>query len=368
MPTPSDRNYYELLEVSRTASADEIKQAYRRLARQHHPDMNPGDANAEARFKSVSEAYQVLGDPQRREQYDQFGTVSSGSTDPSAQFVNMYEMFEDFMGDLFPGFPMFGRRRGSGRDRQLEVTVTLVEAARGGEKIVEFQRVASCQQCSGRGAPQGSAVDSCPACAGRGEVRFQQGMLRLVRACGRCQGRGTLPRVPCTACQGAGLTVRTEKLAVTIPAGVEDGATRTMPGYGDAYLGTGPSGDLLLVIRIEQHSLFARVGHDLHVRVPISFPQAALGSVVEVPTLDGKVKMRVPAGTQPGHQLRLRGKGLPHGVGSGSGDQIVTIDLEVPDRLTEEQRALVAQLAASMNEDVHPQRRTFLEKLKDLFD
>ena len=367
MTTAGLRDYYEILGVVRTASPDDVKQAYRKLARAHHPDMNPGDPNAEARFKEVSEAYHILGDPDRRAHYDRFGRVASNS--PGMDFVDMTEMFENLVGDLLQGFPGFGgKKRTSGRDIKLDVHVTLTEAAKGVEKTVEFSRMAGCDACSGRGAEPGSSVDPCPACAGRGEVRFQQGILRMVRQCGRCEGRGTLPRTPCAKCGGKGLAKKPERLSVTLPPGVEDGATRTVRSYGDASTGTGASGDLELNIRILEHPLFTRQGSDLHCRVPVSFPQAALGSMIDVPTLEGKVRMRVPPGTQPGFQLRLRGKGMPKFGGYGSGDQIVTIQLEVPENLTEPQRELVEKLAGSMNEEVHPQRRTFLEKLKGLFD
>ncbi len=366
MTTAGIRDYYEILGVVRTAAPEDIKQAYRRLARQHHPDMNPGDPNAEARFKEVSEAYHVLGDADRRAHYDRFGRMPAGA--PGIDFVDMTEMFENLVGDLLNGFPGFGKRKSNGRDVKLDVHVTLNEAAKGVEKTVEFTRMTACDACAGRGAEAGSSVDPCPACAGRGEVRFQQGILRMVRACGRCDGRGTLPRVPCAKCAGKGLAKRNEKIAVTLPPGVEEGATKTVRSMGDASTGTGAAGDLELTIRVMEHPLFTRQGSDLHCQVPVSFPQAALGSMIDVPTLEGKVRMRVPAGTQPGFQLRLRGKGMPKFGGYGSGDQIVTIQLEVPERLSDEQRELVERLAGSMNEEIHPQRRTFMEKLKSLFD
>jgi molecular chaperone DnaJ len=366
MTTAGLRDYYEILGCTRTASPEDIKQAYRRLARQHHPDMNPGDPNAETRFKEVSEAYHVLGDADRRAHYDRFGRMPNGG--PGIDFVDMTEMFENLVGDLLQGFPGFGKRRSNGRDVKLDVHVTLNEAAKGVEKVVEYFRMTACDACAGRGAEPGTSVDPCPACAGRGEVRYQQGILRMVRQCGRCEGRGTLPRVACAKCSGKGLVRKQERLSVTIPPGVEDGATKQVRSMGDASTGTGASGDLELNIRVMEHPLFTRQGSDLHCKVPISFPQAVLGSMIDVPTLDGKVRMRVPPGTQPGYQLRLRGKGMPKYGGYGNGDQLVTIQLEVPQNLTDEQRELVERLAGSMNEEVHPQRRTFLEKLKSLFD
>lgn len=360
------RDYYEVLGVRRDATAEEIKQAYRKLAMRYHPDRNPGDASAEAKFKEINEAYQVLSDPERRAHYDRFGRMPDGF---GTDFVDVSEMFESVFNDLLSGFAGFGRgRRGVGRDIQLEVEITLLEAAKGVEKTVEYTRNALCDRCTGRGAEPGTIVDPCPACGGRGEVRFQQGIFGISRSCGRCEGRGSVPRTACQACRGQGVVRKLERLTVTIPAGVEDGATRTVRGHGDVARGTGVAGDLQLHIRIAEHPLFTRSGADLHCTVPVSFPQAALGAVIEVPTLDGKVRMRLPPGTQPGHQLRLRGKGMPRYGGHGAGDQIVTIQLEVPERLTPEQRELIERLAASMGEEVHPQRRTFLEKLKSLFD
>jgi molecular chaperone DnaJ len=366
MATTATRDYYEVLGVDRTASPEDIKQAYRKLAMRYHPDRNPGDATAEAKFKEVSEAYHVLGDPERRAHFDRFGRMPAGV---GPDFVDMSEMFESVLGDILSGFPGFGRaRRGAGRDLKIEVEISLSEAAHGVERTVEFTRQVLCDRCAGRGAEPGTSVDPCPACGGRGEVRYQQGIFGITRPCGRCEGRGTLPRTPCQKCNGHGVVRKQERLAVTIPAGVEDGATRTVRSYGDVARGTGIAGDLEIHIRIAEHPLFTRQGVDLHCTVPVSFPQAALGAMIEVPTLDGKVRMRLPPGTQPGHQLRLRGKGMPRYGGYGAGDQIVTIQLEVPSQLTPEQRQLVEQLAASMNEEVHPQRRTFLEKLKSLFD
>jgi molecular chaperone DnaJ len=367
MATPRARDYYEVLGIDRGATPDEIKQAYRKLAMKYHPDRNPGDHGAEAHFKEVSEAYHVLSDPNRRAHYDRFGRMPSGANVPD--FADMTEMFEAVIGDFLANIGGFGRRgKPGGRDVTLAVEVSLLEAAKGIEKTVEFDRSAPCDACQGRGATPGTPVDPCPACNGRGEVRYQQGIFRLARPCGKCDGRGTIARTPCGACGGDGVVRKHERLTVTIPAGVEDNATRTVKGYGDAARGVGATGDLELQIRIAEHPLFTRDAYDLRCTVPVSFPQAALGGMIEVPTLEGKVRMRLPPGTQPGQELKLRGKGMPRFGGYGSGDQIVTIQLEVPSELTAEQRELVERLASSMNEAVHPQRRTFLEKLKSLFD
>lgn len=367
MASSTPRDYYEVLGVERAASPEEIKAAYRKLAMKFHPDRNPGDPSAEASFKEVGEAYQVLSDPDKRSHYDRFGRSMPGQM-PTADVTEMVEMFQSMFGELLGGFSPFGAGRRNGKDLRVEVEVSLVEAARGAEKTIEFSRTASCDRCSGRGAEPGTGVEACAACGGRGEVKYQQGILRLSRACGRCEGRGSIPKTACTTCGGSGVRKKSEKLAVTIPAGVEDGATRNVRGLGNAAGPAGASGDLEVLIRIAAHPLFTREGADLHCVVPVSFPQAALGTVLEVPTLDGRVRMRIPPGTQPGHQLRLRGKGMPRLGGYAAGDQLVTIQLEVPTQLSPEQTALIEKLASSMSESVHPQRKTFLEKLRSLFD
>jgi molecular chaperone DnaJ len=363
-------DYYEILGVQRGATPEELKAAFRKMALKYHPDRNPGDASAEAKFKELNEAYSVLSDADRRAYYDRVGKAPGGTPgSPGGPDVNFEDLFQDLMGDFLGGIGGFaGRRRQGGRDIQVDLTISLEDAARGCEKIIEFDRPAACEACHGRGAEPGSPVDSCPACNGRGEVRFQQGFFRLTRPCGRCAGRGAIPQSPCAPCTGTGVATRTEKLSVTLPAGVEDGATRTVQGYGEAPANGAPSGDLQITVKIAEHPLFKRQESDLHCTVPVSFPQAVLGAQIDVPTLDGKVRMRIPPGTQPGHALRLRSKGMPRFGGYGRGDQIVTIQLEVPTELTAEQRGLVEQLAASMGEDTHPQRKTFLEKLKGLFD
>lgn len=363
----SGNDYYDLLGVSRNASADELKQAYRKAALKYHPDRNPGDAEAEATFKKVNEAYSVLSDPDKRAHYDRFGDApSSSGGGPDFTNFNVEELFGDMLGGIFGGFGKRGPQQG--RDIQVELSISLEEAARGCEKPIEFERPAPCEPCGGRGAEPGSSVDTCPACGGRGQVRFQQAIFVVQRPCNRCGGKGAIPRKPCTNCSGSGVAKRTEKFTVTLPPGVEDGATRTKQGFGEA---PGPGvtpGDLVIVVRIAEHSLFHREGHDLHCTVPISFPQAALGAKVDVPTLDGKVAMRIPAGTQSGQELRLRNKGMPKFGGYGRGDQIVTVQVEVPTSLTDDQKKLVEQLAESFGGDVHPQQRTFLDKLKGLFE
>lgn len=365
-------DYYEVLGVARGATGEEIKAAYRKAALKYHPDRNPNDAEAEAKFKQCSEAYHVLSDEGRRAHFDRFGSAPQGPSGmPDFQQINIEELFSDLMGGIFGGVGggvgsfVRGATRG-GRDIALDLTVTLEEAAKGCEKTVEFERPAVCDTCSGRGAAPGTALDTCPACSGRGEVRYQQGFFKMSRPCGKCHARGTIPREPCAKCNGGGIMKRTEKLQVVLPAGVDDGATRTVDGYGEAPGNGMPSGNLEITVRVAQHSVFTRDGQDLRCTLPVTFPQAALGAMVEVPTLEGTAKLRIPAGTQPAQELRLRGKGMPRFGGYARGDQIVTVSLEVPTKLSEEQKALISQLATSLGTETHPQQKTFFEKLKDL--
>ncbi len=363
-------DYYEVLGVARGASGDEIKAAFRKAALRWHPDRNPGDATAEAKFKEASEAYQVLSDPDRRAHFDRFGTAPQSNGMPDFQQINIEELFSDLMGGLFGNMGGVGNFvRGAvrgGRDVSKEVTLSLEDAARGCEKTLEFERIAACEPCGGRGAPAGSPIDACAACSGRGEVRYQQGPFRMARVCGACGGRGSKPRDPCPHCSGAGVAKRAEKLQVVLPAGIEDGATRTVEGYGDVAGAGARTGSLEITVRIAQHAIFTRDGQDLRCTVPVSFPQAALGAMLEVPSLDGAVKLRVPPGVQPGQELRLRGKGMPRFGGYSRGDQIVTVQVVVPTALDDAQRALVEQLASSLGQNAAAPQRSLFEKLKDL--
>ena len=363
------RDYYEVLGVAREASADELKKAYRDLARRYHPDKNPDDAEAEERFKEASEAFRVLSDPEQRKRYDRFGHQaferggSSPGFDPSDFSGGFGEILEGIFGDVL------GRARGrkrSGRDLQIDVSVTFEEAALGADKTVTVTRPQPCDRCSGSGGEPGTTVRSCPTCDGRGEVRFQRGIFAATRTCATCGGTGKKPEVPCTKCRATGLVEGQHELSVRIPAGVEDGAVRSVRGAGE--VGPGGPGDLHLTIRVEPHPLFERRGVDVLCTVPITFPQAVLGATLDIPTLEGKVQMKLPPGTQSGKSFRLRGKGITAYGGVGKGDQLVTVMVEVPEKITREQRRLIEALAAEMGTDTLPQRASFLDKLKGLFD
>jgi len=360
------RDYYEVLGVERAAAADDIKRAYRKLAMQFHPDRNPGDHMAEDRFKEATEAYTILSDPDRRRRYDRFGhDANRGPSNGGFEGTDISafaEIFEGLFGEVF------GRRKKQrvGRDLDAELAVSFVEAARGADKPLVIERPAPCGRCDGQGAEPGTNTSVCPVCSGRGEIRNQRGIFVTSRPCQACVGRGRKIDKPCRDCDGSGAKLRKEELRVRVPAGVEDGAIRTVRGGGE--VAPGGTGDLHVTIRVEPHPLFAREGADVRCTVPIGFPQAVLGDTVEIPTLDGKVSMKIPQGTQSGKQFRLRGKGIPLYGGAGSGDQLVTIVVEVPTKLSREQRKLVEQLAGEMGIETSPQQASFLEKLRSLFD
>jgi molecular chaperone DnaJ len=370
----SQRDHYEVLGIHRQASAEEIKIAFRKLASQHHPDKNPNDATASIRFKEINASYQVLSDPQRRAMYDRFGHRAEESGSPFASggpfaggVVDISDIaFDGILGDLLG---VFGVGRGDKGDIKRDLDVSFEEAAFGCEKQMRYERIVTCGDCRATGSAPGSVPETCTACNGRGRVRFQQGLLPIAveRTCSRCRGTGRIVKDPCASCRGSGLVTSTNTLTVTIPPGVEPGATRLVSGAGNRPRQDRAPGDLEITIQVRPHPFFKRAGDDVVCQVPITFAQAALGGEVEVPTLDGKGKLRVPAGTQPGAVLRIKGKGIPHRGGLGRGDQRIEVSLEVPTQLTSRQRELLEQLAKELGEDVQPQQRTFVEKLRDLF-
>jgi molecular chaperone DnaJ len=361
------RDPYEILGVSRSATPEEIKSAFKKLASLHHPDKNQGDAGAHERFKAVNAAYQVLSDPQRRAAYDRFGSAAEQPGGPFAQGFNVEANgIEDLLGSLFGAFGF--QKGGSRGDLRKEISLTFTEAAFGATKKVTYDRAISCSDCHGSGARPGSRPETCTVCAGRGRVRFTQGLLGFVaeRPCTHCSGRGHIVTDPCANCRGVGIIAAENTLDITVPPGIEEGATTLVHGAGNVARAGKAAGDLELVFRVEPHAFFKRVKDDVLCTVPISFTVAALGGEVEVPTLEGKAKVRVPQGTQPGAVLRLKNKGIPRRTG-GRGDQRVEVLLEVPTELSARQRELLEELAREFDENVMPQRRTFVEKLKDLF-
>ncbi|XXX73619.1 molecular chaperone DnaJ [Sorangium sp. So ce134] len=364
------RDPYEVLGVERSSTQDEIKSAFRRLAAQHHPDKNPGDQGANVRFKELNAAYQILSDPQKRAAFDRFGPAAVGAAAGSGfqgvpfdmQDLNLDAIFGDLLGAL-------GIKVGDRGTLQKEVRISFEEAAFGCTKQITYDRVEPCGDCAGSGSAPGSSTERCAACAGRGRVRMQQGMfpIAIERPCGKCRGTGRIVIDPCKTCRGAGLAAKQKTIEVTIPPGVENGATRLVERGGNAVRPDRGPGDLELTIRVAPHELFRRIGDDVVCAVPISFARAALGGELEIPTLDGKGRLRIPPGTQPGSVLRIKGKGIPRRVVGGRGDQLVEVSVEVPTQLTASQKELISQLAKELGENVQPQQSTFMDKLKGLF-
>lgn len=364
------RDYYEVLGVSRDADERELKKAYRKLAHQYHPDKNPGDKDAEEKFKEASEAYAVLSDAEKRAAYDRFGHAGLGG-DPGfgggGFSVNIQDIFGDIFGDILGG----GRRRGGpqrGADLRYHLEVDFEEAAFGTEKEVRIPRMEPCNTCEGTGAAPGTRPKACGTCGGIGEIRVSQGFFSIAKTCHVCHGSGRVVEKPCETCHGVGQREVERDITVKVPAGVGEGTRLRFVGEGEAGRAGGPRGDLYVVLGIRPHPLFERDGENVFCEVPISFPQAALGCSLDVPTLDGKVTMKIPAGTQPGAIFRLRGKGIPHLRGNGRGDQLVKVRLEVPRKLDERQRELLEAFAATMGDEVHPEHKSFFDKVRELFD
>lgn len=371
-----EKDYYGILGVSRSASQEELRKAYRNLAKQYHPDANPDDRSAEERFKEVTEAYEVLRDPQKREAYDRFGVAGVKGGFQSAGGGADFDIFGDSLfGDIFESFFGGGARARGGRgprpqagaDISYRMSISLEEAASGVEKTIEVPRSETCSACGGSGAKPGTEPETCPKCHGRGQLLYSQGFLSVSRPCDRCEGRGKTISDPCKECRGSGRVRTTRKIKVNVPAGAETGLRLRMTNEGELGRHGGPPGDLYIMIEVEEHPLFERDGDDLLCEFPISFPQAALGSQIEVPTLNGKVRLKIPAGTQSGKIFRLRGKGVVSLRGYGHGDLLVRVVVEVPTKLSSQQRELIQQLAETQEKESGPLSQSFLEKVKKVF-
>jgi len=375
------RDYYEILGVPRNASKDDVKKAFRKLAREYHPDVSK-HADAEAKFKEINEAYEVLSDEDKRSRYDRFGAAGvSGNGFPGAGgagFSGFEEIFEEFFTN-FTGSRASGRRRGPrpGNDRRVNVTVSFEESVFGVEKQVEFDRLESCETCQGSGAEPGTTPTRCPDCKGTGEIRqVQQTFLgAMVRAttCPRCNGRGEINPTPCHTCNGNGVLRKHAILNVQIPAGVREGLQIQIKAEGDSGEYGAPNGNLYVIIDVKEHKFFKRKDNDIILDVTVNVAQAALGDKINIPTVEGDVELVIPAGTQTGKVFRLRGKGIPRlrtdGSNSGRGDQLVYVQVAVPISLTPEQRDLFEKLAATLGKDVHPQQngRGFFDRVMDFF-
>ncbi|HUG35646.1 MAG TPA: molecular chaperone DnaJ [Candidatus Limnocylindrales bacterium] len=361
----ASKNYYAVLGVAREADETELKTAYRKLARLYHPDKNPGDKAAEERFKEISEAYTILSDVNKRAQYDRFGTVSSSTGGADVGFGTIFE-------DLFEGFFGGGERGGRTRARrgdhlQYDLEMSLEDAAAGLETKIQIPRHEGCVGCGGTGAQPGSKAETCAACRGQGQVRFSQGFLTVARPCPQCGGEGQIIRTPCKDCRGQGRVRREHLLKVTIPPGIEDGNQLRLAGEGEGGTAGGSAGDLYVVLHVRPHEIFVRHGADLVCELPLTFPQAALGAAVEVPVLGGKATLTVPAGTQAGQTVRLKGKGMPHLRGRGHGDAVYQIALEVPTRLSSRQRELLEEFQQVSKDDSGPLLSGFVDRMKKLF-
>jgi molecular chaperone DnaJ len=362
------RDYYEVLGVSRSANEQELKSAYRKLAMQFHPDRNPGDSEAEEKFKEASEAYSILSDSEKRAQYDRFGHQAvgggMGGFDPSA-FQDLSEIFGDLFGfgDAFGG----GRRRSRaqrGSDLRADITIELKDAIFGKSTEIPVRKTETCDACHGTGGANGKQPSTCSACGGRGQLRYQQGFFSVARTCGTCGGTGQVVTDPCKACRGEGRVIREHKMQVEIPPGVEDGTRIRYQGEGEAGAFGGPAGDLYVVLRVKEDPRFVRDGHDLHCMVSISFPQAALGTEVTVETFEGQYNLKIPSGIQGGQQIPIRNKGIPVLRGRGRGDLIVHVDVQIPKKLTARQRALLEELATITDVDDKQDKRSFFERMK----
>ena len=384
---PEKRDYYEVLGLKKGCSDDEIKKAYRLLAKKYHPDLNPGDKDAEAKFKEVSEAYEVLSNPEKKARYDQFGhagvdpSYGAGAGAGAGGFGGFgggfgFEDFGDIFDNIFSGFGGSTRTRNPsqpirGNDIQIDVTVSFLEAAFGCKKDVSYQRLETCTSCSGSGAAAGSSPETCTDCGGSGRVRVSQrtplGIIQTTKVCNKCGGKGKTIKTPCTACNGLGRVRRTIKKTIDVPSGINDGQSFVIRGQGDSGINGGPAGDITVTVSMRPHPIFERDGFDVWCDIPITFSQATLGDEITVPTIDGKVTYMVPEGTQPGTVFRLRNKGIPYVNGRGRGEQYVRVNIEVPTGLNSKQKEALREFEKISSDKNYAKRRTFLDKLKSAF-
>ena len=373
------RDYYEVLEVDKSASDADIKKAYRKLAKQYHPDMNPGNKEAEAKFKEANEAYEVLSDSQKRAQYDQFGHAGfeqggfGGFEGGFGDFGGFGDIFETiFGGSGFGGGRTSSRTRNGpqkGADLKSSADISFEEAAFGVEKELSINRMEPCEKCEGSGSKPGTKPSTCQHCNGTGQIQYKQrtpfGQFVNIKTCDVCHGEGKVITNPCDACNGKGRIRKPKKIKINIPAGIADGQTIRLEGEGEPGSKGGPAGDLFISVRVKTHAIFQRQGNDVICEMPITFVQAALGTELEVPTLDGKVKYQVPEGTQTGSVFRLKNKGIPFLRSNGRGDQYVKVQVEVPKKLNEKQKAILKEFAELSGDEVHEQRKSFFDKMKD---
>ena len=376
MATNTKRDYYDVLGVARTAGDADLKSSYRKLAMQFHPDRNPDDPAAEEKFKEASEAYSVLSDVNKRAQYDRFGhsgVSGAGGGFSGYEQVDLNDIFGDLFSDFFAGSMggAGGSRRRSraqrGSDLREDIELTFEEAVFGVKTPMQVRRQEGCKECDGSGVAPGRQPSTCTTCGGKGQLRYQQGFFSVSRTCMECSGSGQIITDPCQKCRGAGRVMKERTIDVKVPAGVEDGTRIRYPEQGEAGMNGGPSGDLYVVLHVKKHPFFERDGQDLHCDVPISFPQAALGAEVKVPTLQGEHNLKIPDGTQSGDVFRIKGKGVPNLNGGGKGDLLITVSVQTPTRLTKRQRELLDQLHEVTEVENNPRKAGILGKVKDIF-
>lgn len=373
------KDLYEALGLQKGASDEEIKKAYRKLAKKYHPDLNPGDKTAEEKMKEVNAAYEILSDPEKKARYDQFGHAG---VDPSyGGGGGQYSGFEDFdLGSIFDSF--FGGGMGGGQTRRsgprkgesirASVTLTFEEAAFGCQKQITVNRVETCPDCGGNGAKAGTSAETCPDCHGTGQIKTTQrtilGMMSTSSPCSRCRGTGKIIKDPCPSCRGAGSLRKQRMITVQIPAGIDHGQTISVRGEGNAGQNGGPAGDIFVTVNVTPHEIFKRRGQDVMVELPVTFVQAALGAELEAPSIDGKISYNMPEGTQPDTVFRIRGKGIPNLNGRGRGDQFIKVKIEIPRNLTREQKDILRQFEETAGDAQFGEKKGFFEKMKDLFN
>lgn len=369
------RDYYEVLGVARNAGEADLKSAYRKLALQYHPDRNPGDHAAEEKFKEAAEAYGVLSDAQKRAAYDAYGHQGVSGMGGGGGFEGGVDL-SDILSQVFGFGDMFGQTSGGrggrnrpvkGDDLRFDMSISFEEAAFGKVADLQIPRLEACERCQGKGAEPGSGTITCPACNGRGEQIYNQGFLSVRRTCGSCKGAGQIVKQVCTTCRGEGYRQVQRKLKVTVPAGIADGNRLRVPGEGQPGANGGPNGDLYIFFSVKEHPVFERVDNDLHCTVPISITQAVLGDEIEVPSLEGNIKLAIPEGIQSGQELRVKGKGVPEVQGRGRGDLVIHVEVRIPTKLTRDQRKLFEQLAETLPVSNEPNEKGLFEKVKDYF-
>lgn len=378
------RDYYEVLGLKKGASDDEIKKAFRKMAMKYHPDKNPGDKEAEEKFKEINEAYSVLSDPDKKSKYDRFGFAGVdpnvgfggagggfGGFGGAGGFEDIFDMFGGMFGGGFGGQQRRNNGPKKGRDLQKAITITFEEAAFGCKKELEINKYVACPTCKGEGTKPGTSKKTCPKCGGSGQISQMQrtpfGQFQSVTQCDQCGGTGQINETPCEDCKGTGKVRKTVKISVDIPGGVDNESVIPIRGQGEPGVNGGPNGDLYIVISVKPHKMFKRNGSDLYLDIPISFDQAALGAEIVVPTLEGKVSYKVPAGTQPGTTFRLKGKGVRNPRNDRMGDLYVKVNLEVPTKLNHKQKKAIEEMGKAVTEDCYQKKSTFADKMRELF-